>query len=285
MQIIDTHVHVWTNHPQFPWATETTTPPQYNAHPEALLDQMQANGVGRAVLTQFIGYRWDNSYVAHILKSYPSKFIGVCRVDPEDPTAPDKLSYWTEVHGFNGVRISPATNGHNDWFTGPLMVPLFKRAAECGVPVVILTKPSRLHDLAKILDILPDVDVIIDHLADCIDGNANNLQRLLSLAKYPRVYLKMGHISVNSSEDYPWRDVHHLVKEVYQVYGAERIMWGSDWPLSLRRLTYAQAISCIRDEMGFFSKRDLEWIFGKTAQRCWPSLRTTSPYNYGQTLS
>ncbi|MCB0153850.1 MAG: amidohydrolase [Anaerolineae bacterium] len=277
MQIIDTHVHVWTHNPQFPWSPDTTVRlPQYDAHPEALLDLMQVNGIDRAVLTQFIGYRWDNSYVAHVLKSFPSKFIGVCRVNPEDPSAPDQLSYWTELHGFRGVRISPKADARGDWFISSLMDPLFRRAAECGIPMVVLTKPARLRDLANILDRLPDVDVIIDHMADCIDGNANNLQMLLALSKYPRVYLKMGHIAVNSSQSYPWRDTHDSLKQVYQVYGAERIMWGSDWPLSLSRLTYAQALSCVRDEMPFFSRQDMEWILNRTALRCWPFLATTS---------
>jgi L-fuconolactonase len=117
---------------------------------------------------------------------------------------------------------------------------------------------------------VPDVDVIIDHMADGIDGDANNFQRLLSLARYPQVYLKIGHISVNSSQDYPWRDTHDLVKQVSQAYGVQRIMWGSDWPLCLNRLAYAQAISVVRDEMDFFSKEDLEWIFGRSALRFWP---------------
>lgn len=270
MQIIDSHAHIWTNDPEFPWAAETIRPPQHNAHPEALLDVMQASGVQATVLVQFIDYRWDNSYVARILKNFPHKFMAVCRVNPQDPAAPDQLSYWTEEYGFRGVRLSPDPARHEDWFTGPLMEPLFKRAASLHVPVLILTKPSRLPDLANILEQVPEADVVIDHIADCVDGSTDNLQSLLALARYPRVYLKTGHIWVNSSLPYPWRDTHELIKQVYQIYGAQRIMWGSDWPLCLERTTYSQALSYLRDEMGFFSKEDLTWILGKTALQHWP---------------
>lgn len=270
MRIIDSHAHIWTNDPEFPWAAETIRPPEHDAHPEALLDAMRANGVQTTVLVQFIDYRWDNSYVARVLKTYPDKFMAVCRVNPEDPAAPDQLNYWTQEHGFRGVRLSPEPDVRGDWFTGPLMNPLFKRAAELRVPVIILIKPSRLPDLANILERVPEVDVVIDHIADCFDGNANNLQSLLALARYPCVYLKTGHIWVNSLLDYPWRDTHELVKQAYQTYGAQRIMWGSDWPLCLKRTTYSQALSYLRDEMDFFSEEDLTWILGRTALRHWP---------------
>ena len=54
-----------------------------------LLDLMDAHGVEKTVLVQYIGYRWDNTYVSHVLRTYPDRFAGVCRVNPEDPAAPD----------------------------------------------------------------------------------------------------------------------------------------------------------------------------------------------------
>ena len=53
---------------------------------------MRANGVARTVIIQVIHYKWDNSFLASVLKRYPTLFHGVCRVNPEDPAAPDELS-------------------------------------------------------------------------------------------------------------------------------------------------------------------------------------------------
>src|ERR1051326_2467303 len=104
-RIIDPHVHVWKKDPKYPWAKETTRPPETDATAEMLLDLMKANGVERTVIIQVIHYRWDNSYLADVLKRYPQQFRGVCRVNPEDPGAPDQLSKLTE-QGFRGVRLS-----------------------------------------------------------------------------------------------------------------------------------------------------------------------------------
>ena len=57
---------------------------------------MKAHGVERTVIIQVIHYRWDNSYLADVLKQYPQYFRGVARVNPEDPNSPDHLSRLVE---------------------------------------------------------------------------------------------------------------------------------------------------------------------------------------------
>jgi len=270
MRIIDPHVHVWQKLPAFPWAPETKNPPAEDATPEMLLNLMRANGVEKTVLVQVIHYRWDNRYTAYVLERYPDTFMGVCRVNPEDPAAPDHLSYWTQERGFHGVRLSPATDASGDWFTGPLMDPLFRRAADLGVPMLILTRPPRLPDLAALLERHTDLDVCIDHMADCPPDRPDELQKLLALARYPRVFVKISHTWSLSKEPYPWRDTHDMVQRVYQAFGADRIMWATDWPVCQAHATYAQTLAVVRDEMTFFAPEDREWVLGKTALRLWP---------------
>ena len=91
VRIVDPHVHVWKHDPQFPFA-EGARVPERDATPEMLLDLMKANGVSKTVIIQVIHYRYDNSYLAGVLKRFPGTFLGVCRVDPLNPAAPDRLS-------------------------------------------------------------------------------------------------------------------------------------------------------------------------------------------------
>lgn len=270
MRIIDPHVHIWKNDPAYPWAPETTNPPTTDATPEMLLALMEEHGVDRTVLVQPIQYRWDNRYVADTLRRYPAKFMGVCRVNPEDPAAPDHLSHWVEEEGFHGVRLSPALGAAGDWFSGPLMDPLFARAEALKVPLLLLTKPGRLPDLAALLDRHPDLDVCVDHMADATPTEAAEVEMLLALARYPRVTVKISHTWSISGEGYPWRDTWGLVKQVYHTFGAQRIMFSTDWPVSLRQTDYGHTIRVVRDEMDFWAPGDLEWVMGKTALRLWP---------------
>src|SRR5205823_2326568 len=111
--LIDSHVHVWKHDPAFPFAPGAT-PPAEDASVDQLLELMQANQVLRTVLIQVIHYRSDNRYLASVLKRYPRTFKGVCRVDPQDPAAPDHLSRLTEADGFHGVRLSPSAARQDD---------------------------------------------------------------------------------------------------------------------------------------------------------------------------
>lgn len=268
--IVDSHVHVWINDPAFPWPAETTNPPEEDRTAEMLLELMAANAVERTVLVQVISYRWDNSYVVDCIKRYPDKFMGVGRINPEDPAAADHLSSWVEEGGLHGVRLSPAVGEAGDWFTNDdLMDPVFARAEALKIPLVLLTRPGRLQDLTRRLEKYPDLDVVIDHMSDCGPGDMEGRKQLTDLARHERIYVKISHTWSISEQGYPWGDTHSLVEDVYQAFGARRIMWGTDWPVSLSKAEYGQALSVVRDEMKFIAEEDLEWVLGKTALRLW----------------
>ncbi len=190
--MIDSHVHVWKHDPAFPFA-EGAHPPAEDASLEMLLGLMKANGVSRTVLIQVIHYRWDNSYLASVLKRYPLNFKGVCRVNPEDPAAPDRLSQLTE-QGFHGVRLSPSAGADGDWIRGPLMAPLWRRCAQLKVPMTILTPVTRLPDLVTLIEQNPELTVVIDHMADSPLDDPKKLELLMALERYPKVFVKISHM-------------------------------------------------------------------------------------------
>ena len=199
-RIIDPHVHVWKHDPQFPFARGANVPAR-DATPEMLLGLMKANGVSRTVLIQVIHYRYDNSYVASVMKRYAGTFQAVCRVDPLDPAAPDHLSELTE-QGFRGVRISPAAGASGDWFGGPLMPPLWKRCRDLRVPMTVLAPIQRMPGAAALLEKVPDLTVVIDHMADCPVDRPAELEKLILLQRYPNVFVKISHTWSISRQDY-----------------------------------------------------------------------------------
>ena len=100
--------------PAFPFA-EGAHVPERDAAPETLLDLMKANGVARTVIIQVIHYKYDNRFLAGVLKQYPGTFQGVCRVDPLDPAAPDHLSRLT---GAGISRRAAQPGGQRERATG-----------------------------------------------------------------------------------------------------------------------------------------------------------------------
>lgn len=267
---IDPHVHVWKHDPKYPWAKEASHPPKEDALPETLLELMRANGVSKTMLIQVIYYRWDNSYMFDVIRKYPKTFRGVTRVNPESPQAADDLARLSRRQGFAGVRLSPAAGPEGNWISGSLMPPLWKRAQELRTVMNILTSPSRLPQVGRLIERHPELDVVIDHMADCPIDQPQELAKLLDLARFPRVYVKISHMWRISRQSYPYADTHDMVHRLYDKFGPERLMWGTDWPMVEPYCGYAKALSLVKDELRFLTAEDKRWILGKTIERIWP---------------
>jgi Predicted metal-dependent hydrolase of the TIM-barrel fold len=269
-RVIDSHVHVWKNDPRYPWAKETTKPPTADATAEILLDLMKANNVEKTVIIQVIHYRWDNSYLADVLKKYPSFFRGVARVNPESAAAPDDLSRLVQEQGFRGVRISPAGNASGDWIHGPLMPPLWQRCDELKVPMTVLAPVTRMPEVGKLIEKFPGLTVVIDHMADSPLDKPELLNLLIALKRYPKVFVKVSHTWSLSKQPYPYLDSQAQVKRLYDSFGPQRLMAGTDWPLVEGYCGYAKAIAIVRDQMKFLNDDDKSWMLSKTIERVWP---------------
>jgi L-fuconolactonase len=268
--IVDSHVHVWKKDPRYPWAPDTKNPPEKDATAEMLLGLMRASGVQRTVIIQVIYYKWDNRYLADVLKRYPQYFRGVARVNPEDPAAPDHLSELMQQPGFHGVRISPAADSSGDWIRGALMPPLWKRTRDLKVPMTVLAPVTRMPDVAKLIKRFSDLTLVIDHMADSPLNHPEELDKLLALERFPKVYVKISHSWSLSSEKYPYLDSQRQIKRLYDVFGPKRLMAGTDWPLVEKYCTYAQAVDLARKRIDFLNAEDKRWICGLTAEQVWP---------------
>ncbi|HZP03399.1 MAG TPA: amidohydrolase family protein [Terracidiphilus sp.] len=266
--MIDSHVHVFKRDPKFPYAPGAN-PPDEDASAEALIELMRANDVARTVIIQVIHYKWDNSYLASVLKRYPKLFHGVCRVNPEDPAAPDHLSQLT-AEGFRGVRLSPAATAEGDWIRGPLMPPLWRRCNELKVPMTILAPVTRMPDLVPLIEANPELTVVIDHMADCPLDRPDLLKLLLDLARYPKVYVKATDLWILSKQPYPYPDAQDQVKRLLESFGAKRLMWATNWPVSLKQLLYEKLVELYRDHFNFPTPEEHREILSGTVQRVWP---------------
>ncbi len=267
-RILDPHVHVWKHDPQYPFAAGAKVPDR-DATPEQLLALMKANGVARTVIIQVIHYRYDNAYLASVLKRYPAMFQGVARVDPLDPAAPDHLSHLTE-EGFRGVRLSPAGDASGDWFHGPLMPPLWKRCLQLKVPMTVLAPIGRMPEVGLLLERMPELTVVIDHMADCPVDEPRELDKLIALRRYPSLFVKISHTWSLSRQSYPWLDAQEHVRRLHAAFGPERLMWATDWPIIEAKSTYDKALTVVRDDMKFLNAEDKRWMLSKTIERVWP---------------
>ena len=259
---VDSHAQVWQSSEAGPEGAVSR-----------LLERMQANGVDRSVLIQPLDRGWDCADLGSVVKAHPNKFVAVCRVDPTSKSAPDALSRWVEKHGFRGLHLSPHRDQPGtDWFADRSVVdPLLERASRLKLPISLEFDLSRSRHIEGVLERhQKDLDVCIDHVAGVSVDEPFVLKRLLLLARYPRVYVKLSDIWSRSKQDYPYRDTYDLVWTLYHSFGPSRLLWGSDFPNVERRVGYAKALSLFRQEIPWLADEDRRWILGKTALKLWP---------------
>ena len=274
MPIVESHVHIWTQDENYPFApTLPDVPvPTSEASAEMLLDETGKAGVDHVVLVQPSTYGWDNRYLADSIARYPRQLAGVCLVDPLDDQAPEQLEYWVTERGFHGVRLHAVRPDSARWFNTAQTDRIWQKATELGIPICLLLDLVHAPLVEEMLKRFPQVDVVLDHMGR-IDVSEPPpypvFKRFLALADYPRTFAKVSGMLHYSAEAYPFADTHPFFRMARDAWGPQRLMWGTDWPMLLDKAGYFPRLTAVRDEMPFFSEADLEWILGRTALRLW----------------
>jgi predicted TIM-barrel fold metal-dependent hydrolase len=65
-------------------------------------------------------------------------------------------------------------------------------------------------------------------------------------------------------------DAQEQVKRLYDIFGPQRLMWATDWPVCEAHTTYAKALTLVRDDMKFLSAEDKRWMLSRTIEQVWP---------------
>jgi predicted TIM-barrel fold metal-dependent hydrolase len=278
--IVDIHPHVISpdtkRYPLNPlggtqsaWSRDRPTPF------EVLVVAMDKAGVAKAAIVQAsTAYGHDNSYVADAIAAYPRRFTGVFSIDVLAPDAIERMKFWID-RGFGGMRLFTTGStmpGQATWFDDPRSFPAWKYAGTSGIPVCMQMTPQGFPQLRGLLERFGNVRIILDHLArpQLVDGPPYAADKgFLDLARYDNVYLKLTPLNV-LPETWGKATPETFFRTLIDRFGASRIAWGSNFPATDD--TLAGILGKARAALAWAGVEDRAWIFGKTAQRLYPSL-------------
>ena len=269
--IIDTHLHVWSDDfGTYPFADGRSD--REAAPVELLNDTMAAAGVDRAVIVQPIHYLYDNSYVAACLRRFPGKFAAVGLVDRQAPDAPDQLERLVKEDGFGGLRIHLSRPDDPAEWAAPDQDPIWQRAQDLGVGFISHGSAALLPALEPIIARFPEVSLVLDHIGGAPTDEEPPfplLSNVLKLARYPRVYVKFTPQAHKSKMPFPHQDTFAAFRRIYDAYGPQRLMWGTNFPGVLKGTGYGPALDLFLKHMDFLSSADKEWLFYRSALQVW----------------
>jgi L-fuconolactonase len=273
--IVDTHVHVVAaDSERYPLRPAGVSFDWFREAPitaEDFLECMAAAGVDRAVLVQpMSAYGFDNRYVIDSARAHPDRLASVVIVDTsEDPVR--RLRAMAD-DGVSGVRLFAIGNPTLARLDDPKALALCVVAAELGLRVVVTILSNQLPGLRAMLERFPEVTIVLDHCAfpDLSGGRPYaKAGDLLELATLPNVTLKVSGYLLEQAE--ATGDPRDLVDELAAAFGADRLLWGSDYPQTHDR-SYAALVELGRAACSRLSPADQRAFLGENALRLWPAL-------------
>ncbi len=248
---IDAQVHAYErNHPGRPWAGTLVGPAEMTG--DQMLAAMDAVGVDGAVLVSpFSMYRYDASYVLEVEAKHPDRFCLVKPVDPNDPAVADVIADWKAKKGTVGVRIIMRDNVSAD-SADPGINRVLVAAAKHAMAVNLLCS-GRLEQAGQLAAGNPNTRLVIDHLGLQQPLGPPppaqpwaELPKVLALAAYPNVAIKITGACTLSHEPFPYRDIWDPLGRIFDGFGLDRCMWGTDWTRAVKLLTYAEGVDAFR---------------------------------------
>ncbi|MEX3812350.1 amidohydrolase [Paraburkholderia sp. BR13439] len=258
--IVDSHAHV---------------SPHWYEPVETLLDQMNEYGVGHAVLTQMIG-QTDNRYQQECVKRFPGRLSSVAWVDVEDPEVAKTIESLARA-GASGIRLRPSA-----CLDDGRLPEAWRGIQASGLPVSCVGSAEAFNapGFIELITKLPGTAIVLEHLGGsstpASTDEALALRRqVFKLAAFPNVMLKvpgLGELLPRDSKTWqqgrPFGDAHPaLLHEAVSAFGADRLLWGSDFPVVSSREGYGLALKLTRQALVGLTNDDLDAIFGGTALR------------------
>ena len=250
--IIDSQVHAYAaNTPDRPWAqAQKSWPP--SADGDEMCAAMDKVGVDGAIFdSAFSLYRYDDSYARETQRAHPGRFGIVKRVNHEDPAVDDVIAEWKQVPGAVGVRLG-MTSDSGIAPDDPGVDRMLRAAAKHDLPVNFLFW-GNVEAGTQVIDRHPQTRFVIDHLGMLQPHKAPappdvwaDLPKVLELAKRPHAVIKVSGACTMSHEPYPFNDIWDPLARVFDAWGFERCLWGTDWTRAFAVVNYKDAVEPFR---------------------------------------
>ncbi len=272
MSLIDAHVHVWTeNITRYPRSKDysVTDLRPLAFFPNEILKHAEPYGITGIVLVQMSYYGYDNSYMLDVMKEHEGIFSGIAVVDSNE-MRPDLVMRKLINEGVRGFRIQPS-EPKIEWLNSSRYDRMFCCAADEQVAICPLIDIENLPALKTMCGRFPDTTIVVDHL--CRIGSDGTIKeehigQLCSLADYPNTYVKVSAFYALGQKLSPYMDLSLLIERVYNAFGPERLMWGSDCPYQVcEGHNYGDSFALIDQHLAFLSSSDRDHILRKTAQK------------------
>jgi L-fuconolactonase len=266
---IDSHQHFWLlSRGDYGWLTSDLAAIHRDHAPADLEPLLKTAHIDRTVLVQAAPTVAETDFLLRLAESTPFVAGVVGWVDFEADDAAHRIAALAARENLVGLRPMIQDIADDRWMLGAAIRPAVEAMADEGLTFDALIRPRHIPILGEFAALYPALDIVIDHAAkpDIAAGGLGDWARdIRKLAAETRLVCKLSGLVTEAAPGWSAQTLRPYVDVLVDAFGADRLMWGSDWPVLNLNGDYAAWMATAEQLLAGLSDTEREAIFGGTA--------------------
>ena len=270
---IDAHQHFWRlDRGDYFWMDDSVAPIQRDLGPGDLLPLRTEAGIDGTVVVQAAPTVAESEYLLSLADEDQAILGVVGWVDLSQANARSDLQHLAAHSRFKGVRPMLQDIEDTSWILRDEVISNLEIVAATGLRLDALITPRHLDAISDLADRIPELPIVIDHCAKPPIQNGQDAGEewragIARLAQAPQIVCKLSGLANEFGAGWNADKLRPVFDHVLDCFGAERLMWGSDWPVLDLAGTYQNWYHCALSLASTLSTEEQDNLFGETATR------------------
>jgi L-fuconolactonase len=271
MRRIDAHQHFWRlDRGDYDWLTPALGAIFRDYLPEDLAPLLAAHGIEATVLVQAAPTEAETDFMLALADDHAFVAGVVGWTDFEAPDAPERIAGLSGRQKLKGLRPMIQDIADDGWMLRPELGPAFRALVEHGLVFDALVLPRHLGALARLLARHPDLRCVVDHCAKpAIAAGEFDLwaRDIAAIARDSGAFCKLSGLVTEAGEGWDAARLRPYVEHVLAVFGPERLVWGSDWPVCTLAAGYDDWAAATAELLAGLDADERAAVLGGNAER------------------
>lgn len=268
--IVDAHHHYWNPaRGDYGWL-ERTSPLHRCCMPYDLRPLMAEAGVEASILVQAAPTMAETDWLLDLARRETGVLGVVGWLDLNAPDIPEQLRK-RRRRGLVGIRPMLQDIADQDWILAPQRGTALAALAAEGLVFDALVRPEGLEVVARLADRHPGLSIVLDHAGKPPIGRPGAMREwdrtLQGLSRHRNVSCKLSGLLTEAPAQGRTAAVSDTIHRLLDIWGPDRLLWGSDWPVLTLAGDYAGWLTLARDAMSGLSGTERSAVFGANARR------------------
>ena len=267
---IDSHQHFWNYHPiKDAWISDAMKVIQQDFMPADLLPLLQKNDIDGCIAVQADQSETETRFLLQLAQDNDFIMGVVGWVDFRSKDIEERLQYFSQFEKLKGFRHIVQGESEDYFLLRADFCNGIAQLEKYNFTYDLLILPKHLSVATEFVKRFPKQNFVIDHLAkpNFKEANFTNWENgIRELATYKNVFCKLsGMVTEADWENWKAEDFNYCLDVLVGNFGIERLMFGSDWPVSLLAASYEQSSAIVKNYFSKFSEEEQHKIWGGNA--------------------